>query len=59
MARDRQGPAVAFQYLGYPVLDDRSTSDSVRAFADTPIEARCEIERVPSSSPQRIGRRPW
>lgn len=36
MARDRDGPAMALQYLRYPVLDDRMTSDSVLAYAETP-----------------------
>ena len=33
-ARDRGGPAVAFQYLVYPMLDDRNITPSSREFAD-------------------------
>lgn len=29
LARDRGGPALAFQYLGYPALDDRPTASSL------------------------------
>jgi acetyl esterase/lipase len=37
MARDRGGPAIAFQYLGVPEVDDRLETPSMRAFIDTPI----------------------
>lgn len=37
MARDRDGPAIAFQLLVYPVLDDRLETVSVRGFTDTPL----------------------
>jgi len=37
MARDRGGPEVAFQLLGYPVLDDRLETVSARGFTDTPL----------------------
>ncbi|HTT85859.1 MAG TPA: alpha/beta hydrolase [Acidimicrobiales bacterium] len=37
MARDVGGPALAFQLLNYPVLDDRMTTPSMRAFDDTPL----------------------
>jgi acetyl esterase len=37
LARDRGGPAIAFQYLGIPELDDRLDTPSVRAFTDTPL----------------------
>ena len=37
MARDRGGPTLALQVLIYPVLDDRMSTTSVRAFVDTPI----------------------
>jgi acetyl esterase/lipase len=37
MARDRNGPAIAFQLLVNPVLDDRLETVSVRAFTDTPM----------------------
>lgn len=36
-ARDEGGPAIAFQYLGCPVLDDRLTSRSMMEFDDTPM----------------------
>lgn len=36
MARDRRGPKVAFQFMGFPVLDDRMETASVRAFTNTP-----------------------
>jgi acetyl esterase len=37
LARDRGGPAIAFQYLGIPELDDRLDTPSMRAFVDTPM----------------------
>ena len=37
MARDRNGPAIAFQLLLNPVLDDRLQTESVRVFTDTPL----------------------
>jgi acetyl esterase/lipase len=37
LARDRGGPAIAFQYLGVPEVDDRLDTPSMRAFVDTPI----------------------
>jgi acetyl esterase/lipase len=37
LARDRGEPAIAFQYLGVPEVDDRLDTPSMRAFADTPI----------------------
>jgi acetyl esterase len=36
LARDRGGPAIALQYLGYPVLDDRMDTASANAFVATP-----------------------
>ncbi|SEP19654.1 alpha/beta hydrolase [Trujillonella endophytica] len=36
-ARDRGGPAVAFQLLDIPVLDDRLDTASMLAFTDTPL----------------------
>ncbi|UMP05268.1 alpha/beta hydrolase [Amycolatopsis sp. EV170708-02-1] len=36
LARDRGGPAIAFQYLGVPEVDDRLETPSMRAFVDTP-----------------------
>jgi acetyl esterase len=45
LARDRGGPAIAFQYLGVPELDDRLGTPSMRAFVDTPMwnKPRAEI----------------
>jgi acetyl esterase len=37
LARDRGGPAIAFQYLGVPELDDRLATASMQAFTDTPL----------------------
>jgi acetyl esterase/lipase len=37
LARDRGGPAIAFQYLGVPEVDDRLDTPSMREFVDTPI----------------------
>ncbi len=37
MARDRGGPALAFQLLNYPVIDDRMQTPSMRAFHATPL----------------------
>ena len=37
MARDRDGPAIAFQLLVNAVLDDRLETVSVQAFTDTPL----------------------
>jgi acetyl esterase len=37
LARDRGGPALCFQFLGIPVLDDRLDTPSMRAFVDTPM----------------------
>ena len=36
MARDRAGPALCFQLLIYPMLDDRNQTVSAREFADIP-----------------------
>lgn len=36
LARDRGGPAIVFQYLGVPEVDDRLETPSMRAFVDTP-----------------------
>jgi len=43
-ARDREGPAIAFQYLGIPVLDDRLETPSSRTFTDTPMWHRGAAE---------------
>jgi acetyl esterase len=37
LARDRGGPAIAFQFLSVPELDDRLTTASMTAFTDTPM----------------------
>jgi acetyl esterase/lipase len=37
MARDRGGPALAFQLLNYPVIDDRLDTPSMRVFDTTPL----------------------
>jgi len=37
MAHDRGGPAVVFQLLNYPVIDDRMDTPSMRTFHDTPL----------------------
>jgi acetyl esterase/lipase len=37
LARDRGGPALCFQYLGIPELDDRLDTPSMRAYTDTPV----------------------
>lgn len=44
MARDRGGPALRFQYLGIPELDDRLASASMGRFVDTPIWNRPSAE---------------
>jgi acetyl esterase/lipase len=37
LARDRGGPAVCFQYLAVPELDDRLETPSMTQFVDTPL----------------------
>ncbi len=37
MARDRGGPALCFQLLQIPELDDRLITDSMQRFTDTPL----------------------
>jgi acetyl esterase len=37
LARDRGGPALCFQYLGVPEIDDRLTTASMQRFDDTPM----------------------
>ncbi|MCP9984454.1 alpha/beta hydrolase fold domain-containing protein [Actinomadura madurae] len=44
LARDRGGPALSFQLLGIPDLDDRLDTPSMRAFTDTPIWHRPNAE---------------
>lgn len=45
LARDRGGPAVVFQYLGVPEIDDRLETPSMRAFTDTPMWSRPAAEQ--------------
>src|SRR3954471_18842759 len=40
LARDRGGPAICFQYLGIPELDDTLETPSMQRFADTPMWSR-------------------
>ena len=40
LARDSGGPALCFQFLGIPELDDRLETASMRAFIDTPMWSR-------------------
>jgi acetyl esterase/lipase len=44
LARDRGGPALVFQLLIYPVLDDRMQTRSMRDFVDSPIWDRPNSE---------------
>ncbi|MDX8142371.1 alpha/beta hydrolase [Lentzea sp. BCCO 10_0061] len=37
VARDRGGPALCFQLLGIPELDDRLDTESMRDYVDTPL----------------------
>jgi acetyl esterase/lipase len=43
--RERGGPALCFQFLSIPVLDDRLDSTSMQAFTDTPIWNRPNAEQ--------------
>lgn len=45
LARDRGGPAICFQSLKIPVLDDRMTTDSMRNFVATPLWNRRRAEK--------------
>ncbi|HEY2060651.1 MAG TPA: alpha/beta hydrolase [Amycolatopsis sp.] len=44
LARDRGGPAIAFQFLGVPEIDDRLETPSMRKFVDTPLWNRPRAE---------------
>ncbi len=44
LARDRGGPALCFQYLGIPELDDRLATPSMTQFTDTPVWHRPNAE---------------
>ncbi|MBL7625133.1 alpha/beta hydrolase fold domain-containing protein [Frankia sp. AgB1.8] len=37
LTRDRGGPPLCFQFLGYPEVDDRLETGSTRRFVDTPL----------------------
>jgi acetyl esterase len=45
LARDRGGPAICFQYLGIPELDDRLETPSMQRFHDTPMWSRPAAEK--------------
>lgn len=45
MARDRGGPALCFQWLGIPELDDRFTTASMRQYTDVPMLNAHEVRR--------------
>jgi acetyl esterase/lipase len=45
LARDRGGPALCFQFLGIPELDDRLETTSMRQFVDTPMWHRANAIR--------------
>jgi acetyl esterase/lipase len=57
LARDRGGPAIAFQYLGVPEVDDRLETRSARDFVDTPVwnRPRAEISWDSYLGPGRRG----
>lgn len=44
MTRDRNGPALCFQFLGIPDIDDRMDTPSMRTFTDTPLWHRAHAE---------------
>ena len=44
LARDRAGPALCFQFLGIPELDDRLETPSMQRFVDTPLWNRPNAE---------------
>ncbi len=45
LARDRGGPAICFQYLGIPELDDTLETPSMQQFHDTPMWSRPQAEQ--------------
>ena len=45
LTRDRGGPALCFQYLGIPELDDRLDTPSMQQFHDTPMWSRPAAEK--------------
>lgn len=44
LARDRNGPPIAQQFLASPMLDDRLSTDSSRRFTDTPALVRGDLD---------------
>jgi len=44
LARDRSGPAICFQFLQIPELDDRLETPSMQRFTDTPLWNRPNAE---------------
>jgi acetyl esterase len=44
LARDRGGPALCYQVLGIPELDDRLETESMKQFVDTPVWSRPRAE---------------
>ncbi|MBT2407537.1 MULTISPECIES: alpha/beta hydrolase [unclassified Streptomyces] len=54
-ARDEQGPAIRFQLLNEPMLDDRQETWSARNFTDTPWFNR---DRIAASWRHYLGSRP-
>jgi len=51
LARDRSGPAICFQHLSIPELDDRLDTPSALAFTDTPIWKRSLAVQPGSAGP--------
>ncbi len=43
LARDRGGPALCFQCLSFPTMDDRLLTPSAQAFTDTPVLDRAAV----------------
>lgn len=57
LARDRGGPAICFQYLGVPEVDDRMATPSMMTFVDTPLwnRANAAISWAAYLGPQAPG----
>jgi acetyl esterase len=59
LARDRQGPAICFQLLEIPELDDRLDTGSMTMFVDTPLWNRPAAELswkyYLSGDPEKLG----
>jgi len=58
LARDRGGPALCFQMLGIPELDDRLETPSMKRFTDTPLWNRPNAVRRPARKTSPVCRRP-